>query len=100
MFMKVNDTTLEINEEGILKNSKTGYIYKAHIDNSGYLMLGNIKQLFNKTRMVHKLVYFTFNNIPFESELNNPIRFQIAHRGFVFKIIEEAVGEQQLQFKE
>lgn len=79
MFKQVEGTDLKINTSGKMINIKTGYEYKSHVSKDGYLVFGNVKQLYRKSRMVHKLVYFTFNDIDFYSEFNNPIRFQIDH---------------------
>lgn len=49
----------KINENGDIRNIKTGYLLRQRIDNKGYarINLGN-----NRGLQVHRLVYFTFSN--------------------------------------
>jgi len=63
MFKEIENTGIEISEEGILRKISNGYIYKTYLDKDGYLSVRNSKL---KTSRVSRIIYCVFNNILIE----------------------------------
>lgn len=79
---KIENSNYEVSDTGLIRNSKTGTIRKAHINASGYFALNFVRDGLRKNFRIHRLVAEAFipntNNYPCinhkdENKLNNNV---------------------------